>query len=244
MIWSGRYWALVTSAFVHVALWHLAFNVYWLWVLGRRLEQAIGSLPFLAFFTVAAFVSSSFQLAVSDDTGIGASGVVYAIFGFMWPARHRYPGFERVLDRRTIQLFVIWLIGCVVVTRLEVWQIGNAAHVSGLVFGAVVAGLLVLGIRRRLLVAGLATLLVLSIMPLFWCPWSVTWIGTKAYQAHAAGRYEVALERYTRLLETDPENAWGYLNRSLVYQELGQTNQAEADRQKARDLDLSIESQE
>ena len=66
-IWNGGYWALVTSAFVHFALWHVAFNVYWLWVLGRRLEQAIGSLPYLGFFVVSAFVSSSFQLAVSGD---------------------------------------------------------------------------------------------------------------------------------------------------------------------------------
>ena len=74
-IWNGGYWALVSSTFVHFALWHVAFNVYWLWVLGSRFEQAIGSLPFLAFFVVSAIVSSSFQLAVSDSTGIGASGV-------------------------------------------------------------------------------------------------------------------------------------------------------------------------
>ena len=26
-IWDGAYWALLTSNFVHIALWHLAFNV-------------------------------------------------------------------------------------------------------------------------------------------------------------------------------------------------------------------------
>src|SRR5688500_18062279 len=41
-IWEGDYWALVTSAFVHLALWHLVFNVYWLWVLGSHMERAIG----------------------------------------------------------------------------------------------------------------------------------------------------------------------------------------------------------
>lgn len=108
-IWNGGYWALVTSAFVHVALWHVALNVYWLWVLGSRVERAIGSLPFLAFVIVSAFVSSSFQLAVTDNTGIGASGVIYAIVGFMWPTRHRYPRFNEVLDTRMIRFFVIWL---------------------------------------------------------------------------------------------------------------------------------------
>ena len=37
-IWDGQWWALITTAFVHIELWHLAFNLYWLWVLGGRLE--------------------------------------------------------------------------------------------------------------------------------------------------------------------------------------------------------------
>jgi len=37
-IWRGAYWALLTSAFVHVKFWHLAFNVYWLWVLGQPIS--------------------------------------------------------------------------------------------------------------------------------------------------------------------------------------------------------------
>ncbi len=239
-IWNGGYWALVTSAFVHFALWHLAFNAYWLWVLGSRLEQAIGSLRFLAFFVVSAIVSSSFQLAVSDATGIGASGVVYAIFGFMWPTRHRYPQFNEVLDAKTIQVFVIWLVGCVVATFLDVWEVGNAAHISGLLFGSAVAGAFVLNFNRRLMFGGLVTLVALSIVPLFWCPWSITWISHKAYNAHAAERYDAALIRYTQVINLDPGNSWAYLNRSFVYESLGQLDKSKADVQKAREIDPSI----
>jgi hypothetical protein len=46
----------------------------------------------------------------------------------MWPTRDRYPQFKEVLDARTIQIFVVWLAGCVVVTYLNVWEVGNAAH--------------------------------------------------------------------------------------------------------------------
>ena len=239
-IWNGGYWALFTSAFVHFALWHVAFNVYWLWVLGSRLERAIGSLPFLAFFVVSAFVSSSFQLAVSDDTGIGASGVIYAIFGFMWSTRHRYSHFKKVLDARTIQIFVIWLVGCVVTTYLNVWWVGNAAHISGLFFGGAVAGAFVLRFKPRVMFASLVALVVFSIIPLLWCPWSVTWLSDKAYDAHAAERYDVALDRYTQIIRIDPAYAWAYLNRSFVYQSLGESEKAEADLQRARELDPSI----
>jgi len=240
-IWNGGYWALVTSAFVHFALWHVAFNVYWLWVLGSRLEQAIGSLLFLAFFVVSAIVTSSFQLAVSDAVGIGGSGVVYAIFGFMWPTRHRYPQFNYVLDARTIQIFVVWLGGCVVATFLDVWDVGNAAHISGLLFGAAAAGTFVLHFYRRLMLSGLVTLVVLSIVPLFWCPWSITWLSFKAYNAHAAQQYDAALNRYSQIINLDSENSWAYLNRSFVYDSLSQPEQAQADLQKAREIDPSIE---
>ena len=243
-IWNGAYWALISSAFVHFALWHVVFNVYWLWVLGSRLERAVGSLPFLGFFVLSAFVSSSFQLAVSDSTGIGASGVVYAIFGFMWPSRRRYSQFNEVLDARTIHIFVIWLIGCAVATYLKVWEVGNAAHISGLLFGGAVAGSFVLRYKPRLMLAGLAALAVFSIIPLFWCPWSVTWLSHKAYDAHAAERYDAALDRYTHIIQIDPDNAWAYLNRSGVYQAPGDSEKAQADFQKARDIDPSIEESE
>ena len=139
-IWEGHYWALITSNFVHLELWHIAFNVYWLWVFGNRIERVIGSLRFLSFVLVAGFVSSAYQLVVTDSTGIGASGIGYALFGFMWATRHRYPLFLEVLDGKTIQLFMIWLVGCIVATYLNLWQVANTAHVAGLLFGGLVAG--------------------------------------------------------------------------------------------------------
>jgi rhomboid protease GluP len=241
-IWNGGYWAIVTSVFVHFALLHVAFNVYRLWVLGSRLERAIGSLPFLAFFVVSAIVSSSYELALSDDTGIGASGVVFAIFGFMRPTRHRYSIFNEVLHVRTIQLFVLWLVGCVAATYLKGLEIGNAAHISGLLFGGAAAATFVLRYKPRLTFSGLIALVILSIIPLFWCPWSVTWLFHKAYNAHAAERYDVALYRYTQIIQIDPDNdAWAYLNRSSIYQALSEPEKAQSDLRKAREIDPSID---
>lgn len=239
-VWDHGYWALVTSVFVHLTLWHLAFNVYWLWALGSRLERAIGSLRYLGFFLVASVVSSACELAAADSTGIGASGVVYAIFGFMWLARHHYGPFKEVLDPGTIRIFVLWLLGCVVATYFKIWEVGNAAHISGLVFGAAVANAWVLRIKPRLTSAGLAALLVASIVPLFWCPWSVTWLSHQAYAAHTAEHYQLALDHYTRIIHLDPHNAWAYLNRSSVYQSLGQMDNAESDYQKAGEIDPSL----
>jgi GlpG protein len=146
-----------------------------------------------------------------------------------------------VLDARTIQIFVIWLVGCVVATYLKVWEVGNAARIGGLLFGGAVAGSFLLRFRPRLIFSGLVALVVFSIVPLFWCPWSITWLSDKAYNAHAAAQYDVAVKRYTQITNLDPDNAWAYLNRSYAYQALGQLDKAQADLQRAREIDPSIE---
>jgi GlpG protein len=241
-IWEGAYWGLLPGVFVHLAVWHLAFNMYWLWVLGSRLESAIGHVWFLAFFVAAGFVSSSFQLAMSDSTGIGASGVVYAIFGFMWAARFHFQNFRDVLDRQTANIFMIWLVACIAVTALDVWTVGNAAHVSGMLFGGVVAGCFVL--KRRMMVVALAMLLIASITPLVWCPWSVTWLSNRAYHAHAGGHYREALAHYARIIQEDPQSAWAYFNRGSVYDALGDPEMGDVDRRRAREIDPLIDSRD
>jgi len=145
---SGNYWGLLTSVFTHVQLWHLLFNVYWLWILGGLLEPAIGRLNWMGFFLIAAIASSGAQFATSGSTGIGASGVVYAMFGFMWIGRERYPGFQRIVTKQTILLFLGWLIFCIIATRLNIFRVGNTAHVAGLLFG-VGAAFLVLRHKTR-----------------------------------------------------------------------------------------------
>lgn len=243
-VWDGGWWALVTSALVHFEMWHLVFNVYWLWVLGIRCERAIGSLPMLAFFVASAFVSSSAQLATSGATGIGASGVVYAMFGFMWLSRERHPSFAAVLDRRTIRIFVLWLFGCIALTGLGIWNVGNAAHVGGLLFGGVVAG--TLGLRRPRIAAGaaVAVLVALATVPLVWCPWSFEWRSHVAYAAHVAQDYRAALGHYDAVIRMAPDNAWAHLNRGMVHASLGDPQRAAQDHDRALELDPEIEKRE
>ncbi len=136
---SGNYWGLLTSVFTHVQLWHLIFNVYWLWILGGLLEPAIGRVNWVGFFVTAALFSSSAQFLISGNTGIGASGVVYAMFGFMWIGRERYRSFQRIATKQNIILFLGWLVYCIIATRLNIMQVGNTAHIAGLLFGAGVA---------------------------------------------------------------------------------------------------------
>ncbi|MCI0661059.1 MAG: rhomboid family intramembrane serine protease [Acidobacteria bacterium] len=216
-IWEGKYWGLITSAFVHLQLWHLAFNVYWLWILGRLLEKRIGSLWWLAFVLLSAIISSGAQLAASGSTGIGASGFLYAIFGFIFAARNRVDEFKFALTRQIIVLFIAWLFICLITTYLDIFVVGNAAHFSGFLFGILVADVFIAKYKPRLALLGLAALAICAIAPVFWSPWSAGWVSRKAYNAHAKEDYVKAISLYHRSLELGEDPVWVWTNLAIAY---------------------------
>src|SRR5262245_16049806 len=236
-IWDGKYWGLVTSAFVHVELWHLVFNVYWLWVLGRLLERQIGSFRWVAFILLAALISSGTQQAVSGVTGIGASGVVYAIFGFLFAARSRIDEFKVALTKQTIALFIIWLFICLGLTYFKIRNIGNAAHFSGFIFGILVADVFIVKYKRRIVIGGLAAQAICAIVPVFWSPWSAGWVSRKAYDAHAREDYTKAISLYNRSLELGEDPIWVWTNLALAYKQIGDQAKYQAALQTLEKLD-------
>jgi rhomboid protease GluP len=236
-VWDGKYWGLITSVFVHLELWHLAFNVYWLWHLGRLLESALGTLRWVAFFLFAALISSASQLAMSGDTGIGASGVVYAIFGFIWAARKYVDKFQSALSKQTIVLFIVWLFICLVTTYFNVWVVGNAAHFSGILFGILVADIFVVKYKPRIAAVGLTVLMICSIVPIFWAPWSSVWVGKQAYKAHLREDYATAINLYRRSLDLGADPIWVWSNLALLYKTTGDTAKHEEAFQNLRKLD-------
>ena len=216
-IWEGQPWALVTSVFVHLEIWHIAFNLYWLWILGSILEESIGSLRYALFFVGAALVSSSAQLLLSGNTGIGMSGIGYPLFGFGWVARHKMPQFKAILNDQTVQIFLAWLVLCVVLTQFRVMQIGNWAHIFGLFFGASVGGLFVSKWNRWLCALGLMVLLGGSVVPLKWCPLSPEWTGLQATSAQKRGDYKQAIYWYRRYLGMGADESWAWSNLAEIY---------------------------
>jgi len=236
-IWDGKYWGLITSVFVHIELWHMALNVYWLWILGRPLERRIGALRWLIFFLLAAVISSGMQLAASGSTGIGASGVVYAIFGFVWTARKHVEEFKSALSMQTINLFIVWLFICFALTYFKILEVGNAAHVSGALFGILVADVFIVKYKPRIAMAGLVILTTCSIAPIFWSPWSAARVGHQAYNAHLREDYVTAIALYRRSLELGQDPVWVWSNLTLAYKKIGDQAKYEEALQTLQKLD-------
>lgn len=115
---------------------HIVFNLLAFLALGRVVEQTIGSLWYLLLLVGLAWVSSSYQLGLEHAIGIGLSGVVYGVFGFMLGASPRDRLFRWYVSQN-LRLMLGWAVLCVVLTHFGILGVANTAHFSGLFFGAI-----------------------------------------------------------------------------------------------------------
>ena len=145
----GLYWTLVTAAFSHSDIWHLAINMFVLWSFGTVLEGLWGSRTFVVFYLVAAVVASishcfvsSVLMGNSESPALGASGAVSGLllaYALFFP-RHKIllfgiipiPALMGVLGFVGIDLW-----GLFAQTRGGGLPIGHGAHLGGALAGAV-----------------------------------------------------------------------------------------------------------
>ncbi len=103
---SGRFapWQLVTYAFLHGGLAHLAFNMFGLWMFGSELERVWGPRRFATFYFASVLAAAVTQLLVTWLTGspyptVGASGGIFGLlvgFAIVFPHRRITPLFPPI----------------------------------------------------------------------------------------------------------------------------------------------------
>ncbi|MDO8614152.1 MAG: rhomboid family intramembrane serine protease [Dehalococcoidia bacterium] len=75
---------VITSAFIHGGWLHLIGNMLYLWVFGDNVEDALGHIPYLLFYLIAAAAAAALQVAVDSHSGVpmvGASGAIAGVLG-------------------------------------------------------------------------------------------------------------------------------------------------------------------
>lgn len=76
--------SLVTSMFLHGGWRHLIGNMWFLWVFGSHLEEALGTTRYLAFYIISGAASALVQYFVSLGSPVptvGASGAIAGVMG-------------------------------------------------------------------------------------------------------------------------------------------------------------------
>ncbi len=141
---DGQWWRLVTAMFLHFGILHLALNMWALWDVGRLVERLFGRLRFAVLYLGAGVAGNLLSLVVQGNRAVsgGASGAIFGLYGallvFLWRERKH-------VDRREF----VWLFGAASVFTLFTLIMGqvvpgidNAAHIGGLVAGALLGRVL------------------------------------------------------------------------------------------------------
>lgn len=131
----GEYYRLLTAAFLHAGVFHLAMNMFALATLGPTLESALGRSRFLALYMLSALGGSalSYLLSAPATLGVGASGAIFGLFAAYYVVVRRLGG-------ETRQIATLLVINLVITFTIPI--IDEKAHIGGLVTGAIVAAAL------------------------------------------------------------------------------------------------------
>lgn len=157
-IWSGELWRHVTCTFVHFDWWHILMNGFALWSLGRVVESAWGPWAMLGLILGTGAGASAVQWMVVGG-GIGISGALFGLCGFLWALRKVHPTAAMVMTDRMRNWILTLLVVGVILTEVNRIPIGNWAHGGGLVLGLAI-GAAVAHKQRKLLVPVVALLIV------------------------------------------------------------------------------------
>ena len=140
---TGEYYRLVTSAFLHDGIFHLAFNMYALWILGQLLEAGFGRARFLSLFVVSTLGGAFGVLLLSPNSPtVGASGAVFGLMGAMVLVQREIGG--NLWRSPLMTVLMLNLVFTLLVPRISI-----GGHFGGLIAGAVMgASMLALGRRN------------------------------------------------------------------------------------------------
>jgi GlpG protein len=143
---QGEFWRLVSPCFIHWGFIHVYFNMWWLLSLGSMIENRKGALFLLVLVVVSGVVSNTAQYFAAGPLGGGFSGVLYALFGYIWMKSRFQPADGLMLRKDIVIMMLVWLFVCMTGV---VGPIGNTAHTVGLLVGMVFGATPALMARRR-----------------------------------------------------------------------------------------------
>ena len=160
---DGAYWELLTSAFMHIELWHIGANMLSLYLFGPQVEMVLGRVRFLAVYLVSGLTGSAVVFWLADPTGLtlGASGAIFGLLGAVLVLVRKTRGDVRP---------VLALLLVNVVLTFAIPNISWQGHLGGFLGGLVVTAVLVYAPRQRrtlvqaLAVGGLLGLVALAVI--------------------------------------------------------------------------------
>jgi membrane associated rhomboid family serine protease len=149
VVYGGQIWRLLTHAFCHdrYGIFHILFNMLFLYWFGCTLESMVGSREFLLFYLAAIVIAALALVGLDLYLGtsvpaIGASGAVMAVmmlYTMYFPRQVIYICWVIPVEMRWVMAFyLIWDLHPVLLALSgdhHMTGIAHAAHLGGLGFG-------------------------------------------------------------------------------------------------------------
>ena len=154
---AGQWWRLLTAAFVHVGILHLATNMWCLWNLGLLGEPLLGPIGVVAVYVLTGVAGNLLSTAVHPQiVGAGASGAVFGLAGvliLLLKAKLLPVAPEEIRRlRKSVIYFALlnFVIGGTSMFLRTSIQIDNMAHLGGFLCGLALGAPLVprIGVAR------------------------------------------------------------------------------------------------
>lgn len=141
----GGFYRLFTSMFLHANLYHIAFNMYALYILGPQVEKYFGKLKFLLIYLISGILGSLFSCVfmVSTSLSIGASGAIFGLFGSLAYFTYKYRATLNNFLRSSIlpTVFINLILGFLLP------NVDVSAHIGGLIGGILIS--LAIGVEDK-----------------------------------------------------------------------------------------------
>ena len=133
---DGEYYRLLTATFIHANIFHIAFNMYALYLLGSQAESFFGKWKFLIIYLLSAISGSLLSILLNQGAvSVGASGAVFGIMGALLYFGYNY----RVYLGNTLVKAIIPVILINFAFGFILTGVDNYAHIGGLVGGITTA---------------------------------------------------------------------------------------------------------
>lgn len=213
-IYSGKYWGIVTNSFVHFQFAHLIINIFATLLIASYVERRIGFWKLFGFGLIASFVTSAFQVSLSNDAGIGLSGVNYALFGFIFGKTFIDQRFRIVTKHIALVVMILFIPFCEFMNRTANWNIATIALSSGFLLGILFAGLFS---KFRFISSLLISKMILfSLFSLLYSPWSAEWNCSRGMKLHQKMKLKEAKKFYTASLIINPKSVCASDNLTII----------------------------
>jgi membrane associated rhomboid family serine protease len=139
---DGEWWRIITSAFFHLGLIHLGFNMYVLYLYGPIVERMYGRLEYAATYLLCAAGGSVLTILVDPrQLAAGASGAIFGIIGLLFAVSRRHHAVVGREGRAMMAGIGSYLVFLLLFTFL-VPGISWTGHLGGLIVGAAIGFLL------------------------------------------------------------------------------------------------------